>query len=291
MAHRAFSEVTKKLTQQTKRFYEKTIYIALSPYRLFKFICFSVGLITLLVGTFLSAYTYSFFHELPDFDKLGFESLKKLAVKRVEKKLENKKRFVRWVPLRNVSRDLVYSIVMSEDGHFFEHNGLNYDAILDSIAHNLKKREVVSGASTISQQVVKNLYFTNTKTISRKFKELITTRELERKFSKNKILEIYLNIAEFGPDIYGVHRAAYHFFGKSPKKINAAEGVFLALMLPSPRRNYYSIFQNKNLTYKKKKKIKRVLRDMLYQEFISPKQYRNYTRYHYFKKMRQPASH
>src|SRR5690606_7712117 len=98
----------------------------------------------------------------------------------------------------------------------------------------------------------------------------------------NQIIEIYLNLAEFGPDIFGVRAASHHFFGKSPGKINAAEGAFMALMLPSPRKNHYAIFQNHNLTRAKRKRIRRVLRDMMYSEFISPEQYRRYLRYDYF---------
>ena len=89
-------------------------------------------------------------------------------------------------------------------------------------------------------------------------------------------------MAEFGPDIYGIRAASYRIFKKSPMKINAAEGAFLSLLLPSPRRYYYSIVQNHNITNKQKKKIKRVLNDMRFMEFISYKQYEKYLNYNYF---------
>jgi len=97
---------------------------------------------------------------------------------------------------------------------------------------------------------------------------------MEERFTKNEILEIYLNIAEFGPDIFGVYMASMHYFNKEPKRINTAEGAFLALMLPSPKKYHYSIFRNKYLANRHKKKLRRILKDMLYKELISPEQYR-----------------
>ena len=111
--------------------------------------------------------------------------------------------------------------------------------------------------------------------------------DLEKHFTKNQILELYLNIAEFGPDIFGVHAASRYYFKKRPSKINAAEGAFLSLMLPSPRRNHYSLFQNRNLTPNKKRKLRRVLRGMVSEGFISQKQYNRYVRYNFFKYARK----
>ncbi len=213
---------------------------------------------------------------------MSFAKLKTITQTKISAHYENKKRKHRWVSLKDVSRDFLYTVVMSEDAQFFEHSGVEFDNILASAALNIKEGKYSHGASTISQQVVKNIFLSNQKTISRKLKEVLITQDLERYFSKNEILELYLNLAEFGPDLYGARSAAWHFFRKRPAKINAAEGAFMSLMLPSPRKNHYSIFQNHNLTLSKKKKIRRVLRDMLHQEFISLKQFKRYSRYNYF---------
>ncbi|MEK7691555.1 MAG: biosynthetic peptidoglycan transglycosylase, partial [Bdellovibrionota bacterium] len=175
-------------------------------------------------------------------------------------------------------------IVMSEDSEFFEHDGINVEAIIDAIAVNLRTQKNTIGASTISQQVAKNLFLEFEKSYVRKIKEFMITRDIERRFTKNQILELYLNLAEFGPDIFGVEAAGQHYFGKKASAINAAEGAFIALMLPSPRRLHYSVYQNQNLTDARRKRIRRVLQDMLYNEFITEGQFAQYVRYPYFKK-------
>ncbi|WP_187265435.1 biosynthetic peptidoglycan transglycosylase [Reinekea thalattae] len=188
-----------------------------------------------------------------------------------------------WVRLADVNRDLLYAVVMSEDGLFFEHQGINWDALITAIGENIKRRQLSFGGSTISQQVAKNVFIrSSTKSLHRKLIEFFVTRELEAQLTKNEILELYLNVAEFGPDIYGVSHAAKYYFSKPVGQINAAEGAFLALMLPSPRKYHYSIFQNQNLVPRHQRKLKRVLSDMLYKEYISPSQYRRYLNWQYF---------
>jgi monofunctional biosynthetic peptidoglycan transglycosylase len=261
------------------------------PYRLFKIFCFLLGLAVLAAGAMSYAYVSDFLRSLPDMDHMTMKDLQTIAHKRVDEHLTNKKAYYHWTELADINRGYLYSIVTSEDATFFEHDGFNYDAIMDSLAENIRERKPAFGASTISQQVVKNVFLGNEKTLVRKFKEFLITRALEHQFTKNQILEVYLNIAEFGPDIFGVDAASKHYFNKSPAEINAAEGAFLALMLPSPRRNYYSIWQNRNLTKLKRRRLERVLRDMLYEEYITESQYHQFVHYHYFpgKSARMPA--
>jgi monofunctional biosynthetic peptidoglycan transglycosylase len=153
---------------------------------------------------------------------------------------------------------------------------------------NWKKKKYEHGASTISQQVVKNLFLSNEKSINRKIREILITYKLEGQFSKNQILEIYLNIAELGPDIFGIQEAARYYFKKHPMKVNAAEGAFIALMLPSPRKFHFTIFENQNLSEKNQKKLRRVIGDLHSSDYISAQQYREYLNYNYFRK-RFPA--
>lgn len=233
----------------------------------------------------LGVYFYSVFSNVPDLENVEFQNVREMAVETVQAKIKSKskRQQYKWVRLDDVNRDLLYSIVMSEDGQFFTHTGVNWDALMYAIGENIKRREFSYGASTISQQVSKNVYLrSNTKSFHRKFTELFVTRELEKHLSKNQILELYLNVAEFGPDIYGVTHASKYYFGKKPSQINAAEGAFLAVMLPSPRKYHYSIFQNKYLSKRHKKKLKRILADMSYKEYISPSQYRRYIKWDYF---------
>ena len=263
------------------RGFHRVLYIILSPYRLFKFLCFVIGFFVLFSFVGGGIFFYSFWKSLPEFENRHFSELKQLTQKLVLKKMKDKKKPYDWTSLDQINKDYLYAIVMSEDGTFFEHEGINYGAIADALAENIRKRRYVSGASTISQQVVKNLFLSNRKTLVRKLREVLITTDLEKHFTKNQILELYLNLAEFGPDVFGVGMAADVFFQKKPSEINAAEGAFIALMLPAPARNYYSVYQNRNLTFLKKRKMRRILRDMLHFEFISEDQYRQYLQYSY----------
>lgn len=274
--------VREKARLRIHGFWSELLGVLLSPWRFFKIFCFTVGLCVLCGGVVVSVYVNRFFQAIPKVEKLTTDDLQKMGEAVVHRRLEIKSKHYKWVKIKDVSRELLFSIVLSEDATFFEHSGFNLDAMIDSLAENIKERRSAYGASTISQQIAKNLFLTNEKTILRKLQEAIVTNKLESRFSKNELLEIYLNVAEFGPDIFGVNAAARHFFKQAPSELNAAQGAFLAQMLPSPRRHYFQIFENKNLTRAKRRRIDRLLRDMLYQEYITEKQYRDYLKYRYF---------
>lgn len=252
------------------------------PFRVFKRICFWWGFTNVVISIVLIVFMVGFFSSIPAVDRMSFADMQNLARKRVAEKYLNKKTKHVWTPLSAISRGYLYGIVSSEDATFFEHDGFNFEAMIDSMAENIRERKAAYGASTISQQVVKNIFLTNEKTLMRKAREFLITIAMEKRFTKNEILELYLNLAEFGPDMYGVEAAARNYFGKRPLELNAAEGAFLGLMLPSPKRYYYSIFQNKNLTKVKRKRLERVLRDMLYEEYITENQYKLYVKYNFF---------
>lgn len=272
------------MSQRAKIWKERVTYVLFSPYRLFKFICFAIGFVNILVLLIAGIFFKSVLNSVPDINKLQFSEAKAIANRVVQRKLEDKTKGHHWTDIKEINRDFLYTVVLSEDSNFFEHEGIDLDAIIWSLTENLRKQKYEYGASTITQQVVKNLFLTNEKSIVRKIKEIIITERLEKHFSKNQILELYLNVAELGPDIFGVHEASRHYFGKVPAEINAAEGAFIALMLPSPRKYYYAIYQNRNLAPTKSRKIRRVLGDMLANEYISTEQYRKYLKYDYFRK-------
>ena len=270
------------VTHLAHRLLDHALNILLSPIRFFKTLCFCIGFIFLSVTMALGGALYHYLRDLPRLENLKFREVKALAQAKIQERLSEKKKAFQWVALDEMSREYLYAIVISEDATFFEHRGFNFEAMANSLAENIKEQRFAYGGSTISQQVAKNLFLSQEKTLARKIREFFVTRSLEANFSKNEILEMYLNLAEFGPDIVGVNRAAWEFFKKGPQRINAAEGAFIALMLPAPKRHYYSIYQNRNLTRVKRKKIERVLRDMLYEEYLSDAQYSQYVKYDYF---------
>ncbi len=173
-----------------------------------------------------------------------------------------------YAKLSNISQYIKQTVVTSEDQKFYTHSGVDYGSIRHSIQSNLKEGKIVRGGSTISQQLIKNLYLNTEKSFLRKFKELIYTFELERRFTKNKILELYLNVAEFGPRVYGVKKASHFYFKKTPSQLSLFESLFMTHVLPSPY--YYSEnFLNGRLSEFNKKQMNRINNWMLKFNHIS----------------------
>lgn len=141
-----------------------------------------------------------------------------------------------WVPLARISPHVIKAVIIAEDDKFWEHEGFDFEAIQKALEKDLKRRKLQAGGSTISQQLVKNLYLTPSKNPIRKLKEAVLTWRLERNLSKRRIIEIYLNVAEWGDGIFGIGAAARHYFGKSAADLSAREAALLAVVLPSPLR-------------------------------------------------------
>jgi hypothetical protein len=141
-----------------------------------------------------------------------------------------------WTPLDQISPYMQVAVLTTEDGAFPRHHGFNRSSIRSSIIANLKARRFVRGASTITMQLAKNLFLSRDKTLSRKLEEVVLTDYLEQTFSKDELMELYLNVIEFGPDVYGVTDAAEYYFGRSPAELNLAECLFLSSLLPAPLR-------------------------------------------------------
>jgi membrane peptidoglycan carboxypeptidase len=140
----------------------------------------------------------------------------------------------KWVPLGAISPFMPVAVMTTEDGAFYGHHGFAHRAIKASVIANLKARKFLRGASTISMQLAKNVFLTREKTLSRKLEEMILTDYLEQVFTKDEILELYLNVIEFGPNIYGIGPAAHYYFGRSAAELNLAECLFLSWVLPAP---------------------------------------------------------
>ncbi len=272
-------------TNPWKRLRNRIIRVALSPYHLVKSIFMFTGALVWFAATVLFIYVFTLLESLPHFEENGFEQAKQAAIKSVEVQLkDNPHQFkqYKWVAIDHINRELLYAIVMSEDGDFFTHQGIDYDALISALGENIKRREWSYGASTISQQTAKNIYLENNKTLYRKLKELLVTKRLEQALNKNEILELYLNIVEFGPDIYGVEQAAQYYFKQPASQLNAAQGAFLAILMPSPRKYHFTVFQNQYLEKRHKRKYRRILQDMRFKEYISPVQYQKYLKWRFF---------
>lgn len=153
-----------------------------------------------------------------------------------------------WKNLNEISKSAISAVLASEDGSFYQHKGYDPEAIRKAWAENKKLGRYAKGGSTITQQLVKNVFLSPEKTITRKIREIILAVAIEKKLGKKKILETYLNIAEWGPGVYGIEQAAQTYFGKSASQLTAREGAILAFMLPNPRKYRNSLRGDDGLT-------------------------------------------
>ncbi len=141
-----------------------------------------------------------------------------------------------WVPLARISPYLRRAVVAAEDASFFTHEGFDWEGIRDAAIANFETGELKRGGSTITQQLAKNLYLSSERSMFRKAREALITRLLEHHLRKERILELYLNVAEWGIGVYGAEAAAYHHFQKSSHDLTLEEAAWLAAILPSPLR-------------------------------------------------------
>jgi monofunctional biosynthetic peptidoglycan transglycosylase len=141
----------------------------------------------------------------------------------------------RWVRYERISKHLKQAVIAAEDAKFTAHTGFDWEAVKDAHKRNLREGEIVRGASTITQQLAKNLFLTGERTWWRKAQEAVIAMMLETVLTKRRILEIYLNVAEWGDGVFGAEAAAYYHFRVPASELTPAEAARLAAMLPSPR--------------------------------------------------------
>jgi len=173
-----------------------------------------------------------------------------------------------WTPYGAIPSALKKAVVASEDANFYTHEGVDYEAIREAIKTDLRKGKFVRGGSTITQQAAKNLFLTREKTLIRKVKELVLARRMDDALSKSRILELYLNVVELGPMVYGVGHAAHYYFGKHPSALTVRECAFLASMLPGPK--VYNPYRKLDRVMKRSD---RILRRMVAARMISREEY------------------
>jgi monofunctional glycosyltransferase len=173
-----------------------------------------------------------------------------------------------WVRLNQISHYAKWAIVLSEDWGFYEHEGVDFVELKKAVDESMKEKRLVRGASTISQQLVKNVFLSSSRSLLRKAHEIVLTQKMEKVVPKARILETYFNIVEWGPGIYGIKAASLHYFRKHPSGLNPREAAFLAMLLPSPKR-YYVSFRQKRLTRFARSRVQSTLRKLKMARIIS----------------------
>jgi monofunctional biosynthetic peptidoglycan transglycosylase len=178
----------------------------------------------------------------PDWKKLAAGPTPKTAfMLEYEKQRAEHKNWprLRWqpVPMSSIPKYFARAVILAEDSRFYEHSGFDLIAFKEAMDYNLNEGRLVLGASTISQQTVKNLFLSPARNPLRKWHELILTWGMEHNLPKRRILEIYLNVAQFGRGIYGVQAASQAYWGVTPEQMSVAQAAELAASLPSPVKN------------------------------------------------------
>lgn len=142
-----------------------------------------------------------------------------------------------WIPISRLPRHVLDAIVVAEDGTFYEHGGIDWFEVQESVERNLEEGRAARGASTITQQLAKNLFLSTSKDPIRKLKEVVITLLMEGQLSKRRILELYVNLIEWGRGVFGIEVAARTYFGKSASALSLEEATRLAAVIPSPLRH------------------------------------------------------
>lgn len=217
-----------------------------------------VFLCLFIIPISVGAYLFSYWPEVERLAKTNPKTTALIEARRAKgKKEESISLAARWRPLRQISPHLQRAVVVAEDARFYQHQGFDWEAIVEAAERDWAAKAFEYGGSTISQQLVKNLYLSSEKSPIRKIKEALITSVMEAKLKKRRILEVYLNVVEWGGGIYGAEAAADHYFSKPAAELAPQEAAFLAAILPAPR--YY---QNRRSTPYLRKRIDSILQAM-----------------------------
>jgi monofunctional biosynthetic peptidoglycan transglycosylase len=163
-----------------------------------------------------------------------------------------------WTPSGRIPVEMKWAVILAEDANFYKHDGFDVKAIKNAIKYDLEKKSMKRGASTITQQAAKNLFLSREKTITRKLKEIYLAYRMEQELTKGRIIELYLNVVELGPMVYGIGHGAQYYFGKPAAAMTPRECAFLAAMLPGPRVAY-NPYKNLGKVLKRSDMILRLL--------------------------------
>jgi len=141
-----------------------------------------------------------------------------------------------WNRSEIIPPEMEWAVIVAEDANFYQHEGIDVKAIKNAIKYDLEKKRLARGASTITQQTAKNLFLSRKKTFTRKIEEIYLAKRMEQELTKGRILELYLNIIELGPMVYGIGHGAHYYFNKPAALLTPRECAFLAAMLPGPQK-------------------------------------------------------
>ncbi len=178
---------------------------------------------------------------MPDLSRFKKENPQKTSFmeyreKEAKKKGKRFKIIQVWTPLHRISPYLIKAVLIAEDDKFWSHEGFDYEAIQNAIEKDIKTKKFKFGGSTISQQLARNLFLSPRKSLLRKLREALITWKMEKVLPKKRILELYLNVVEWGEGIFGIEAASRYYYGKPSCELNPMEAARLASVLPNPRR-------------------------------------------------------
>lgn len=204
---------------------------------MFKKLLFII-IVVLVSALFLNICVYFVYPDVSKLKKLspGKTAFMEYREKEWEKQGKKRKIIRRWAPLSQISPYVVKAVIIAEDDKFWSHEGFDFNAIQKAIEKDIQKKNFKFGGSTITQQLAKNLYLSPSKNPIRKIKEAILTWRIEKNLSKKRIIELYLNVAEWGEGLFGIEAAAQRYYGKPASALAANEAAKLASVLPNPRR-------------------------------------------------------
>lgn len=236
-----------------------------------KILIISMLILMLFITIFATIYVYSINSKLKYNKNILVEANSKVEIFDDNNNLlSNYNNAESLVKLEELPNFVPASFISIEDKSFYNHNGINYKRMAKALLNNIKSMSAKEGASTISQQLIKNIYLSSDKTIERKIKEILLTKKMEKQFSKEQILETYLNIIYFGNNSYGIESASKNYFNKKAKDLTISESAMLAGMIKSPK--LYSPIFNKENCYKRRNLV---LKEMLKNNKITQQQYDN----------------
>lgn len=210
----------------------------MSIWRLFKKIKLWLWISTAALVFLISIIAYIIL-SLPDVSDLKYQNPEKTALMEVRSRQAEKQgtAFVIeqiWVPFESIPQLLKDTVRIAEDAGFYWHKGIDYDELKEAIKKNIREKRFARGGSTITQQLAKNMYLSTKKSLIRKLKEYLIARKLENNLSKDRIFELYLNVIELGPGVFGIQAASRYYFGCSVDELTLEETVRLIAVLPRP---------------------------------------------------------
>ncbi len=165
-----------------------------------------------------------------------------------------------WNRAASIPVEMKWAVIVAEDANFYRHEGIDVKAIKNAIKYDLEKKRLARGASTITQQTAKNLFLSRDKTLTRKIEEIYLAVRMEQELTKGRILELYLNIVELGPMVYGIGHGARYYFNKPASSLTPRECAFLAAMLPGPQK-VYNPYRHLDRVLKRSGMLLRLLRE------------------------------